>query len=598
MAWRLPRNAISYGVNLGIKPYSIGYGVEDPAEGTWLARISNATPEDYWHLMFLANKRVPDFNLLTPETSISWDPNWDGLYRIAWEVPVEYENDENLAVSLYYTKTVSGVVTPTTGLIADKGAFMGGDYYWDLSYLGEGTYQVWGMLSNGGDGYYHAHPEPLGDDQWMGVSRSVALGAIVVNDDEGPAAPTGLTLIQLNEALLACWEPNPAPDLAGYILVYNWRDVHGTVINRQQRVAADTPYGSADPQCARIGGLNDNIYTTVRLLAYDNSGNMSSTTSAAEWVTDLAPDEGPEVINFDPVDMTDHSIVLTWDHTTAAGYRLYYAVDEPAGPAVPGEGAAEGSSPIILGAVGTITLHGLPPGHRIHFVIQSVDADGRRGPLTPDDDLWLSNGADNDDDAVPDDWEYAYGLVDPSDDPDRDCLSNAVVLIGPGGPFIFSGEYKYGTDPTVSDTDGDSFTDGEEVRADSDPLDPASLPAGLLTLARLVVSPSALMFRASTEGSAPLPQYVAVQNVGAGVFTPTVSVDVTWLNASVVGDQLEVTVNPAGLSRGQYLGTITIAGAEDACTSNAPQTVTVILGVFQGTFFQTQTLVFLPLTMK
>jgi hypothetical protein len=295
--------------------------------------------------------------------------------------------------------------------------------------------------------------------------------------------------------------------------------------------------------------------------------------------------------------MADHSIVLTWDNSTAAGYRLYYAVDEPAGPGVPGQGATEGDSPIILGSVGTITLHGLPPGHRIHFVIQSVDADGRRGPLIPDDDIWLSNGVDNDGDNVPDDWENAYGLVDPGDDPDRDCLSNAVILFGPGGnPVIISGEYKYGTDPTVADTDGDGFTDGEEVRADSDPLDPASLPEGLLTLARLVVSPTALTFRAGTAGSAPPPQYVDMQNAGAGVFTPIVSADADWLNVSVVNGQVKVTVDPTGLPRGQYSGTITIGGAEDACTGNAPQTVIVILGVFQGSLYQT--MIYIPMILK
>ena len=592
-----PENAADYGVNLGTKPYSIGYGVTNPAEGTWQAKISNASSDDYWHLMFLANKRVPDFNLLTPAAAVTWDPNTDGLYPITWDVPAEYASDPNLAVSLHYTKTVSGVVTPTTGLIVDKEPFMGGGYSWDMSYLGEGTYQVWGMLSNGGDGYYHAHPEPLGDDQWMGVSRSLAPGTIAMNDLVGPAAPTGLTLIQLNEALLACWDPNPAPDLAGYILVYNWRDVHGTVINRQQRVAADTPYGSADLQCGRIGGLNDGIYTTVRVLAYDNSGNMSSTASASEWVTDLAPDEGPEVSGFVSDIRTGHSILLSWDHSTAAGYRLYYAVDEPAGPGTPGQGADEGDSPIILGAVGTITLHGLPPGHRIHFVIQAIDADGRLGFLTPDHDFWLTDGADNDDDHVPDDWENGYGLIDPSDDPDRDCLSNAVVIIGPGGiPFIFSGEYKYGTDPTVSDTDGDGFTDGEEVRADSDPMDPASLPEGLLTLARLVVSPTALMFRASTDGTAPPPQYIDMQNAGAGVFTPTVSADVAWLNVSLVDGQVEVTVDPTSLVHGQYSGTITIAGAEGVCTGNAPQTITVILGVFDGSLYQT--MIYIPMILK
>jgi len=65
--------------------------------------------------------------------------------------------------------------------------------------------------------------------------------------------------------------------------------------------------------------------------------------------------------------------------------------------------------------------------------------------------------------GIPDDWEAGYGLPTDRDvgheDADADSLSNA-------------DEYAHGTDPTVSDTDGDGFDDGREIRNGYDPSAP------------------------------------------------------------------------------------------------------------------------------
>ena len=87
------------------------------------------------------------------------------------------------------------------------------------------------------------------------------------------------------------------------------------------------------------------------------------------------------------------------------------------------------------------------------------------------------NSQDSDLDGMPDGWEFVYGL-DPTDpfDASRDADDDG-VSIGDSGAFGFDrlwsnlDEYRFsgssflglnGTDPRVSDTDGDGLTDGEE----------------------------------------------------------------------------------------------------------------------------------------
>ena len=72
------------------------------------------------------------------------------------------------------------------------------------------------------------------------------------------------------------------------------------------------------------------------------------------------------------------------------------------------------------------------------------------------------NGADSDNDGIPDDYELAHGLdpnnpLDAQEDPDRDGLTNLA-------------EYQRGTDPRNADTDGDGLKDGPEVARGTNPL--------------------------------------------------------------------------------------------------------------------------------
>ena len=105
--------------------------------------------------------------------------------------------------------------------------------------------------------------------------------------------------------------------------------------------------------------------------------------------------------------------------------------------------------------------------------IQAVTMSGDFGTATLDDEIpdtgvfSLNFTNDTDGDGIPDFWErdYFHDLATASDitDYDHDGL-------------LDKDEYLYRSDPKKSDTDGDGFTDGAEVIAGSNPLDPDSIP--------------------------------------------------------------------------------------------------------------------------
>ncbi|MCX6584482.1 MAG: Ig-like domain-containing protein [Candidatus Aminicenantes bacterium] len=92
----------------------------------------------------------------------------------------------------------------------------------------------------------------------------------------------------------------------------------------------------------------------------------------------------------------------------------------------------------------------------------------------------------------------------------------------------------------------------------------------------------ALNFGASISGPVTPPQTVLVSNTGLGDLNWNASSNATWLSvtpSSGSGDSaLSVSVDPSGLAVGNYTGAIIIT---DPNASNSPQTITVILNVYE-----------------
>ena len=128
-----------------------------------------------------------------------------------------------------------------------------------------------------------------------------------------------------------------------------------------------------------------------------------------------------------------------------------------------------------------------------------------------------------------------------ANDPDGDGLDNAV-------------ERAQGTNPTLQ-KDGDTFSDGEEVAAVTDPLDAVSYSA-IFTQPRLTLGKERLVFHTKLQTSGEIAPTATISwtNTGGGNLALAASSSAWWLSAQVVGNDVQITTNPAGLVPGQYTG--------------------------------------------
>ena len=546
-----PSNALTYGVQYTGTDYYILYMVGSPAPGIWHGKISNATPSDDYHLLFFANKKLPTVGFVAPSANQTLSNTLDSTQPFTYHVQWTASVTGNLKISLYYSATNAGALTTTQpygSVIREDMPLSQGAFDWDMSFLGKGQYRLYAKVSDGPD----VRPSVTGTNQTPGVLWVNAPGVLTYNDPTPPPAPTHLTLTPLDDAALACWDANPAHDVAGYLLNYNAPDVNGIYKLRALRVIATVPYTpTAVParQCTRIGGLNSGSLVQATLAAYDATGNLSGSTLSSVDIAPNSPDSAPAAGVLTGSVNSSYVVSLSWTGAPAgssiAGYELFYADAFPAGPGRPGSGANQGNSPVRLGNVLATTLTGLTHGRTFHFRVRAIDAESRVGPLSNDVALLLTNGVSTGGDGLPDDWKAAHHVTHATADDDCDGLTNAE-------------EFIRRTEPDVADTDGDGYIDGEEVAFGSDPLDRGVLPANLAHLPRVGLSDERLSFRTYASTTAPAPQSVNITNWSGGTLTPTLGTVSPWLNATLKGNTLQVGVNKSGLLAGQYEGSVEV----------------------------------------
>jgi len=568
-----PANAHAYGVSVHENSAGRMYGLRNPQAGVWQAKIADAAADDYWHLTFFANKKMPQVVISTPATA---NEPWDTTQKfpIRWDVPGGIPPGVDVRASFFYTVTQAGALTPTQqygGEIARNVPLSAHVYEWDLSWLGAGRYQVYARIETGGSDPYLPRPSPTGTNQLPGVLTVTAPGSLLVTDPTIPHVPQHLEWVDLKEGAKVCWDVVPDHDLSGYVVAYRAPDVDGVPRDHTLRVHATEAYAAGARQCARIGGLNAGTQVVVKVRSYDASNNLSAYGEAlTRTVSGTADSEAPSPGALQVTLGTDRRVILRWTpepRRVRPSFLVYYAADALAGPGQPGTGAEEGNSPVNAGTATEMVLHGLAPGRKYTFAVRAYDGAGRWSAMSNLAALWLTDGRDGDGDRMPDDWEQAQGVLRPEDDPDGDCVTNLR-------------EYGALTYPHKADSDGDGFLDGEEIAAESDPADAHSLPPLSARWPRLALESDRLTFRTGTANTEPLEGRVRIWNPGSGNLE-AVS-DRPWLRGEIVDGQLRVTAYRSRLTRGHYTGTLTITGAPGVCLQAGPHTVTVDLILYQG----------------
>ncbi|WP_321470621.1 hypothetical protein [uncultured Paludibaculum sp.] len=96
----------------------------------------------------------------------------------------------------------------------------------------------------------------------------------------------------------------------------------------------------------------------------------------------------------------------------------------------------------------------------------------------------------------------------------------------------------------------------------------------------LVLSTNQVQFVYTSDGSSPSSQTVSVSNGGGGTFTWSAASTATWVGLTSAPGLLTISVNPDGLSAGQYTGTVSVTATG---VPNSPQSITVVLTVSAGT---------------
>ncbi len=259
----------------------------------------------------------------------------------------------------------------------------------------------------------------------------------------------------------------------------------------------------------------------------------------------VSPDQGAEFTEGQP-------IVLAGDSVTSSGIGAGSFTWEY-------DGAVIGTTkdlPLTLSKIGPHTLK------------LTVQDSGQSGSAS----VGITVVGDYDHDGMPNAWELQYKLnplarSDAADDPDGDGLTNRE-------------ERLRGTNPRLADTDGDGASDGAEVAADTDPLDPEVEPP---TGPVLNVGVAELHFSAVEGAGKTIAWPTWVTNDGAGSLSWDAVTDAGWLSVEptlgTAPTQVSIKASQGNLTPGTHTGHLTFTAAGAA---GSPRVVTVVLEIIAG----------------
>lgn len=595
-----PQNAAQHGAMFDVRPQAVVLTLRDPMAGAWQAKLSGlgeAGTERYTFVYF-ANRGAPgaaDAGLQAAGDRLQIQSAPGGRYRISWPVPADVKDRHTIGLYYRRTEVISG--TLHQGVPIRKNLpYRDGSYLWDPSGLLNGNYQVYAVVDDGSNELPAAQISIPNDTciplhgpfprarafeaaRFPGTDIFTATTTVTINDTTAPPAPQGLMLLPDSGGILARWAKAGDADTSQYRVSWGPQSGGSFLPQGSQLLAA-----SDSPQL-RIGGLDANTTYGVAIQAVDANGNLSA---AAPTLFANAGAPGAPV----PLAPTglqrsgggSTSLSLSWAPAAgppASGYSLTYTRLDVRPEVV--------ATTTVAGA--SATLGGLATGGTYEIVVRARNAQGWESAPTSPLRLVASSGADTNGDGLPDDWANVFVVSGAGNDPDGDGLSNAE-------------EHSHGTSPASFDSDDDGTGDKEEIVAGTDPLRNTN-PDSVFVYPRLAIDEEVVSFmvrptsQAATEAMAlPPAQSVAYRNVGGGTMAIKATADAPWLSARVVGDKVEVSLKPAGLTPGFHSTVVRLTNDGGDPLGSAPQCLRVKAWVYPDLSQAPRRQLYLPIIVR
>jgi hypothetical protein len=522
--------------------------VQAPKPGAWQARIANLSEQgvEHYKFMYLANKGAPGAPGNRGQFMNPTNANEPGnnSYTVRWSAPSDTPDMATISLYYYRTQVISGNLELGVPIVKNL-PFKTGEYAWNTTGLLNGSYQVRAEVDDG----FNTLPtneisqpddaclvldsglpktRAFDANRFPGTVVFTATGTIAINDVTPPAAPTGLFASGVDGAIMARWNPSPEQDVNSYLLKWNPTTNPQAVV--QMLVAA------TEQPAHRIDAVSNDVEYALSIAALDINGNASNFTAPIF----VAPNTGGNPVPAAPISLTvtnrtANSLDIGWapgDAVVPASYRVKYMKLD-----------ASGATTVTTTAGASINLAGLETGAAYAVWAAAGNSDGWFSPYSEPIQALVTSGVDANGDGMADDWAAEFGLSDPNGDADGDGLSN-------------KDEYQQGSNPLAQDTDGDDYSDAEEKLAGTDPLDAFHYGAEF-TQPRLHLSENKLSFTAKKQagGDAPM-QVIQWSNAGGGNLQLQASSLAAWVNANVVNNQVQVSVNHSSLTPGFYSGVV------------------------------------------